>query len=288
MSTESYKSFLESMGHHVFNIDGYYWFNVAPGIYNNFPFHTSIDPLIIKQQNIFKKELSCFVLRYGCPVESGKNSYRLIINDSAYNFNHLSSKARNQTRRALENCFCKQIDFSILNDKGIALNIDTMQRQGRKLPKNFYKYWSTYYHNASKSEGAEAWGCFYQDDLAAYLISFKMENIAHILIVRSNSCYLKFYPNNALLFTYIQECFKKNIKEISIGYEPLQANLSSLDHFKIGMGFKMEPVGQRIEISPILRPILASTKSFLKYLPYNELFSKVEGLINFYNSQPKL
>jgi len=92
--------------------------------------------------------------------------------------------------------------------------------------------------------------------LAAYLVTLWVEDWAYILINRSANAYLRFYPNNALIFTVTQQLLSRpGISTVSYGWEPLYP-LESLEHFKLRMGFAKEPVRQCIILTPWLRPLL--------------------------------
>jgi len=293
MSTESYADFLMRMGHTVRKVGDVYWFNVYPHIYMSFPFQRVIDPFAVDWPDVFQEDGWC--ARFPCSIDIGRPSYRLIVDNPEYNLKCLTSKARNQTRRGLEACEVRQIEFSELTKAGLALNRETLERQGRRVPRDFQRYWHRYYKEASKTEGAHAWGAFVGGELAAYLIAFIMDNVSHILIVRSSRKHLRSYPNNALIFEYIRNMLgRRMVSEISIGLESLQEGLQSLDHFKIGMGFKKKPVGQRIVLrswlSHIMRqPLLGIARSILSWFPSrDERLAKIIGLLRWYEEQPSL
>ncbi len=292
MSTEGYATFLELMGHRVRRIDGIYWFNVYPRIYMPFPFQKILDPFQINVSRILGKD--GLVVRYPCAVKVGRPSYRIICDVKDYGLMSLKSKARNQTRRGLERCEVKQLDFSRYIEDALELNRDTLIRQQRSIPPDFEEYWRRYFRCCESVEGAEIWGAFVEEKLAAYLIAFRMENVSHILILRSKRELLKFYPNNALVFAYLEKTLTDDfINEVSIGFESIQEGMGSLDHFKVGMGFRKEPVGQRIEVRPVLSIIFKTglaniVEKILSCKKADERFWKFKGLIRWYNEQPVL
>ena len=292
MSTAGYVSFLEAMGHKIRQHADVFWFNAHPGIYMSIPFQRLVSPAEIDAKKILKYD--GIALRYPCALEHGRRSFRIVVNDPDYDLPSLASKARNQTRRGLENCEVKPLAFGQLGDDGIRLNRETLSRQGRKIPENFEAFWTKYFEAASGSDGAEAWASFAGGELAAYLIAFRMESVAHILIVRSAQNYLSMYPNNALLFTYIKSVLGGGeVKEVSIGLESIQGDMASLDRFKVGMGFKQLTIGQRIEFNPLLVPLIKSpigrmTHAIAKYRSAkSEHMAKLAGLFAWYEEQDK-
>lgn len=291
MSTEGFAKFLRDMGHTVRCEGGAYWYNSSAHIYMSFPFQREIDP---KSLNISKVlGMDGLAARFACAPDAGRPSYRLVCDLADYGLSSLSQKARNQTKRGLERCEVRPVEANELLGHGIRLNRDTMERQGREISKGFDDYWMKYFSTALKADGADVWGAFVDGELAAYLVSFRMEGCAHILIVRSDSRHLNLYPNNALLFTYIRETLGRgDIGQVSIGFESVQQGLESLDHFKSGLGFRKVETGQRIELAWWLRPFLRKPLAArLCGLLRNrgakgERFAKLSGMLQWYSEQP--
>lgn len=290
MSAEGYARFLRQMGHKVRKAEGLFWFDVMPRVYMSFPFQHLVEPRGLDWKSILGSD--GWIARFPCEVEFGRKSYRIIADQKDYDLQSLSGKARNQTRRGLENCQVRPTEFEELEGSGIAINRDTLERQGRIIPKGFDDYWRRYFKEASRSEGAHAWGAFVDGVLAAYLIAFRMEGVCHILILRSRRALLRKYPNNALIFSYLKTMLtEEGTSCVSIGFESLQAGLKSLDSFKLGMGFRKEPVGQRIFLKPwlgaLIRPAAAGMLARLTaLLPQNEKIAKLTGLLKWYSEQP--
>ena len=292
MSTQGYAGFLRMMGHTVRQSAGLFWFNAHPHVYMSFPFHRLVDPSSIIPREILGRD--GWLMRFPCDITEGRPSYRIVCDQRKYDLADLSPKARNQTRRGLEKCLVRPVSFDELAKEGIRLNNETIVRQGRTVPRDFNTYWSRYYQTAGRSEGAESWGAFIDGALAAYLIAFRMEECANILIVRSSTQHLKQYPNNALLFTYTHHTIRDpDVNEISIGLESVQYEMESLDHFKYGMGFRQVPVGQRIEVTFWLKsllkgPLLKGMRRMSQVLSNKERFSKLAGMLQWYEEQPPL
>lgn len=292
MSKEGYKKFLEDMGHRVVCSSGVYWFNVHPHVYTCFPFNAVLNPKDIKLQEILGSD--GWFVRYSCPIETGRPSFRVICDEKNYDLETLTGKARNQTRRGLENCEVRQLDFKEIAVHGMKLNRETMIRQGREIPPDFEASWKKYYQYAAKAEGAETWGAFCENNLAAYLIAFRIDGVSNILVVRSAIEYLKQYSNNALLYTYNKHILTEtDMSEVSIGFESIQGDKETLDHFKKGLGFRQLEVGQRIEASNMIRlfmkgPVITSTLKFAEARSSNEKFRKMAGMLKWYMEQPNL
>lgn len=291
MSAEGYAEFLRRIGHNVRASGEHFWFDSQRGVYQPFPVDLPVDPQQIDLRAILKRD--GWLARYPCSLEGGRRSFRLAVDPNDYGLSRLSTKARNQTRRGLERCKVRPVEPSMLRTRGVDINADTLGRQGRSLDSASLEYWRKYFHEVSPAVGAEVWGAYVGDELAAFLIAFRMNACAHIFIMRSARDFLPAYPNNALLFSYISMMAGDPvIKEVSIGLEPIQPELDTLNHFKYGMGFREVPIGQRIDLVPWLRPVADSIASAwlckLARRVKNERVEKIAGLIEWYRCQPRL
>lgn len=290
-SVIEYARFLERVGHNVIEIDGTYWFNSHSKVYQSFPFHHLQNPKNIDLSSIFKK--GGIVGRFSCPVESGRASYRISINNSKYDLNSLNVKARNQTRRGLENCIVRQLTPQEISKNALQLNQDTLERQGRVLSLKEQSYWRKFYSEIALLKTASIWGAFVGNELASFLISVNMDKCENILIVRSKSSMLKYYPNNAMIFQFVSKMIiKDSINEISIGLESIQSNMDSLDRFKLGMGFKKIPIGQFILFKPPFsflfkgrRALVIHSLVGLLFKKKSEKICKIQGLLLWFSRQ---
>lgn len=284
--------FLRRIGHDVRESGGVYWFNCASRVFSSVPYDRDIDAGSIKLPEILRSD--GLVARFGCPIDQGVPSFRIVCDSKDYDYPLLRSRTRTQVRRGLEVCRVERIEFQQLQKTAMSLNADTLIRQGRKVPAGLQNYWTSYYQQAAITQGAEAWAAFVGTDLAAYLISFMIDDVANLLIVRSSSQHLEYYPNNALLFQFLSTRLKhSDVRMVSYGYESIQHDLGSLDQFKLGMGFRKDPVGQRIEFAPWLSPFInrftdAVTRRVLKPFGRGETVAKVQGMLNWYRDQPNL
>ena len=292
VNPQHFAHFLERMGHTVREANGLYWCNSQRGVYSSFPYHRDIDATEVDLGKILKRD--GLVARFGCPVEQGIESFRVICDDPNYDFPSLRSRTRTQVRRGLDACRVEQVDFSLLQKHAIPLNADTLIRQGRKVPSNLESHWNRYFQEASKTEGAETWAAFVGDSLAAYLISFTIEDVANLLIVRSSLQFLDAFPNNALVYQFVHNRIRASeVKQINYGYESIQAGLGSLDQFKTGMGFRRAPAGQRLELAGWVRPLvnritIPLAERVLQYFGESETTAKLDGILRWYQQQPSL
>ncbi len=293
MSSDDYAGFLERMGHRVLRSRSTTWFNVSAGVYMNFPFHRPAEPEYSEISKVLG--FGGIAVRYTCAPEVGRPSYKLVCLDKNYSLDSLPQKGRNRTRRGLETCSVRRLAFEELESTGaLRLNVETLMRQGRKVPANHDIYWRRYYDEASRTSAMQAWGSFVENELAAYLIACQIEDCMNILILRSHTNYLKANPNNALFYVFTQDSLRRtDIHEVSTGLESPQSDTSELERFKSRMGFEKVPIGQRIEFNSLFRLLLKSGASSVLQRTLNkvstkESVGKLAGILRWYEEQPAL
>lgn len=126
-------------------------------------------------------------------------------------------------------------------------------------------------------------------------ISFTIDDVANMLILRSSLQFLDVFPNNALVYQFLHHRLRcGDISSVCYGYESIQSNLESLDQFKTGMGFQKVPVGQRVELASWLRPLVNRYTTPLATRLVNALgkgeqqAKKLLGILEWYRQQPDL
>ena len=141
-----------------------------------------------------------------------------------------------------------------------------------------------------ESDCVEVWGALIDKVLVAYLVAVLAERCWEILVVRSLSEFLRFYPNNALLFTVLRQMLSRpQIEQVFFGVESIEG-LSSIDEFKLSMGFVKSPIRQRVVLHPLLRPALCNPLAvravcgLARRQPQSEFWRKLNGITAFVGS----
>ena len=292
MDPQYHAEFLQSIGHQIKEHQNTLWFDAFSRAYTTIPYDAPVDAATFVPGEVLGTD--GLMVRYSSSADTGVESFQHVVTDKNYGMPTLINKARNKTRQGLRNCQALEIDPIELGDEGIRLHAETLIRQGRKLPHDFESYWKNYFAAASASPAASTWAARHDGNLAAFLISFRAGSKEYVSIVRSSQKHLKFRPNNALLYTFLESTMaREEITEVSIGLQSLQPGGESLDLFKRGMGFQERPIGQRIELrssltSALPRPVASVAARTLKLLPGGEKQARLSGALKWYASQPKL
>ena len=283
--------FFERLGHKVIRTQSSWWYDVQPGVLLTLPYYKQITPSENEINELLKKE-NLRALRYPTTLENfGFLSDITINTHKDYDLPHLHQKARNQTKRGLENCQVRPMDFEELAKDGLALNIDTAARQERKSQFCSQEYWERYCRAAGQTDGMHAWGAYYQGQLASFLIAVEAENNWVEWIVNHSSTHLRDkYANNALAFSAGQFFLnEKKFDGICYGLGSLE-DTTYLDHFKTRMGWELKPIKQRLVFSKKLKLVVSMAPKFMlktakTLFPKSYTVRKSSAMIRLYNKQ---
>lgn len=247
-SAEDAVRLLGAQGRNVVRTESCFWYNVygQTKVYYSFPPSVRVDPSRDEIKGVFKLAPRAKAIRFiGTENGIGRDSFVWVAR-RPYSLDSLTSKARNQTRQGLKNCTVRLISLDELSSISEEAHSDSMKRMGLSADKQVFG------QHMRRSHAYEAWAAFVGDRLAAYLVTFTVDDWAYIQIHRSVTEMLKYRPNNALIFTVIDELLKRpDISTVSYGWEPLY-DLDSLDAFKLAMGSKKEPCKQAFVLAPHL------------------------------------
>jgi hypothetical protein len=256
MSVETFASFLAASGHRVVRTKSAFWYDATRGFFLSVPSHRQLR-LDRGEVRELLRHRPCFGVRFPAPIDGpGKLSYQIVCDVENYGLEQLSANVRSKIRRGLRRCDVRRVPFTELAVLGRAANMDTLSRQGRTWRfggKQWERYWQ-----AADRPGMEGWGAFVGGDLAAFLLTAELDDCVEFLLARSRSDLLDAYPNNALIFTVAEEMLaKRGAGKITFGLESLEP-VGPLDQFKFGMGFRREPIRQRVVFHPVLQVLLRS------------------------------
>jgi hypothetical protein len=286
MNPEIFAEWFRKQGQLVVRTPSSYWVYQGTRAFQAFPYHWLIEPGP-NELHGFLKEYKAITLRYSTHLSAdvGYISYHAVLDDVNYDLNKLSKWARKNIRRGLNACQVEPISFERLASDGFLLQVDTLHRQGRKLDLE-YRKWETLCLAAGDLPGFEAWGSFVDGELAASVITFRMNDCYYMLYQQCLRKYLADNVNNALSFTVTRELTRRpETQNILYGLHSLDAP-PSVDEFKFRMGYTAKPVRQRVVFHSFWRPFInrlsyKMTRHILNIDPGNPILSKAEGMLRF-------
>ena len=283
MNVQTFAEWLRRQGHHIYHTGSTYWYNAGPRVLQAFPYHWLIQPDPRELRELFLRH-QILALRYSTSLDAGEGmiSYHVVLEDLNYSLETLRNQARNGIRRGLEKCRIEQVSFDRLAEEGWRLQQDTLERQNR-LNSMKQSEWKTICLSAEGLPGFEAWAAVVDDQLAASIITCRIDDKGYVPYAQSHRDYLGLHVNNALFYTASRDILSRpGVTGIFYCLHSLDAP-ESVDEFKLRMGFAAKPVRQRVALHPILTPIATpSTYDMVQKKSNSPFTAKVEGMLRFY------
>jgi hypothetical protein len=287
MNAEIFAEWFWRQGYQVARTESSYWVNLGKRVYQAFPYHWLIQPEEAELQEFIQSQ-KALALRYSTFLEApvGCLSYHATYDHPSYDLNNLGKWARKNVRRGLKNCEIEEISFSRLAKEGWQLQVDTLDRQGRRVSMST-RLWERLCLSMVDLSGFKAWGAIVQGQLAASVVTFQMDDCGYMLYQQFHRRYIQDHVNNALSFSVTKWLMEqKPIHSILYGLHSLDAP-ASVDEFKFRMGYVAKPVRQRVVFHPWIKPCInhvshALVRNLLKLTPGNPTLAKAEGMMRFY------
>ncbi len=264
-SEEIYLSdFYDTLGVRTFTEADFLWRSAGLRLFTPVPM---VRPISLSKEDLGRvwKQGAFFIHFPTADVGRGFPGYIFVMDDKEYGFGSIkSSDRRHNIRRGFKHCDVKSIPFEFLVQNADPLIRDTYQRQGRNCDDAVVEGWRNYFRAAAENPLFEAWAAFVDKKLAAFKVEFTYHGVVQADMVFSFKELLKYYPVNALLFFSTQQAIRRDeISCVSYGMTPVTGEPESLIGFKESMGFKKIPLKERLEVHPILKPVLGRYTSLI-------------------------
>jgi hypothetical protein len=250
MTPAEFADFFARQGKRTLGSETGWWYEYRPFTYTSLPLHRPISPSYEEVQRLLLHGRGIAARFPTNPRGPLPESGILLCSDRNYGLASLSRKARNQTRRGLENCTIEQVDFRFAARDGHELNIDTVLRQGGKPERP--GSWRRFCEAAMQVRDCQAWVALVQGRTAGIVVLALVEDCLNIYHQSSKTDTLWAHPNNALTFT-VTESGLADPRVSSVCYGQTSLN-TGLDNYKLSMGFEPMPVGDCVVFTPLLRP----------------------------------
>lgn len=285
MNAETFAEWLRRQGHRVTRTPSSYWYEAGPRVYQAFPYHWLIQPSV-RELRALTLGRGIAALRYSTPLTAphGMVSYHVVLR-GPYTLEMLRAQARNGVRRGLSRFQVTRIAFERLAEEGWGLQAATLERQERTRSMQQVT-WQRICRAAEGLPGFEAWGAICEGELAAALLTVRIDDTWCVPYALSHSRFLREHVNNALFFAVSCDLLaREGVQGIFFTLQSLDAP-ESVDEFEFRMGLSAEPVRQQIVFHPCLRPLAtrATHALLLRRLardPDNPVLAKAEGMLRF-------
>jgi hypothetical protein len=259
MTSEEYIERVLAIGYDVHLNDGVWWIKTFPFFYEPAIPYQALN----RGESKPKIHKALFGYRYIVSNEKEANKYRsiLLLNEERlrnFGMQSLSSSKRAQVRKGLRLTEIRKIETieAVLDDmKDICIS-QAMRTGHGEPPKYYIRHYEEWraslikQFNIYKTE-KESWGAFYRGSLIAFINIFQVDGTMMISNVSSHTDHLDKCPNDALLFTILDDCRnRQDCKKVSYGDWSLDR--PSLNEFKQKYGFERVDLPMYAEYNPIV------------------------------------
>lgn len=253
--------FYSNAGFNVYTSPSGEWCELKRGMLISIPYHRLISPTLEELDHLLKTS-GAWGLRYPTEAENYGFSSKLEVCDHfGYDLQYLQHKFRNRVVKGQQYCEIRPVSIQELKNEGYDLNLRTLERQNRNDPKGNKEYWHKICDGLDKTNGVNILGAYFKDRLAAYVVILETSSMTEMIIQNSDTELLNYCPNNLLTYYvtwyYLTKC--STPVPVCYGLGSLDET-PGLDRYKIGMGYVMQPIKQRLyfrrRVRLFLRPPL--------------------------------
>jgi hypothetical protein len=256
LDRNSLLGFFETAGFAVRRTANAGWYEAGPRFLLGVPTHcaVTIDQAEAREA---MRALGALGVRYiTSDARAGRESWQMTARGADYDMAAFSGNTRSKIRRGLKQNEIRRVSGAELKTAGEQAFLDTVSRQGRadRYP---VERWHRLLDAADATDGIEIWAAWREGHVAAYLLIMLFEGSCEFYEARSRDDSLRYYPNNALIYTLTKEILvERAVAQITFGIEGLE-ELDSLDAFKLAMGYEKKPVRQHVVFHRAIQTALA-------------------------------
>jgi hypothetical protein len=262
MKGQLYAEFYERRGRRIFEAAGHYWYEAPCRMLMSIPYHEQMNPPPEAIHELLGRTKHAGA-RYLCPAGIGLSGGLYLRRSRPFDIMSVQNHKRTRMRKALSRCVVREVEKAELEAQGLAMNLETMERQGRFDPEFGWKRpWRRLLDACYGGKGVKVMGSFVKDELAAYAVTLEEDGGLHILHQFSANRFLnECYPNDALTFTITKSGMDNgDIEFVSYGVAGL-TNGDTLHNYKLRNGYEFIPYGYAFVLHDSIDWLLANSLS---------------------------
>jgi hypothetical protein len=248
--------FLELRGRQITRACGAVWYTVPGRFLMSLPYQAMLDPDPSELRRMVR-DAGAFGARFPSLKWTGLESGIYLLRKHNYDLASVHAKHRPRVRRGLQ-CFeIRLARKSELLEQGCALNLSTMERQGRYDPEfGEPRQWERLVESAFACPEIRCPAAFDGKRIAAYMVTCREDNWLHILHQMSRHEDLPNFPNHVLTYTVTKQALDDPALEaVSYGYVPL-FSADGLHEYKLRFGYELVQHRSAIQLHPMLGALL--------------------------------
>jgi hypothetical protein len=239
--------------------DSCLWVEKRPHFLESTPQHRRIQVTNAEARRLFLR--GAMVIRYTCEESDGHTSFEYVWDDKNYDLESLHKDAKRNVRKNIDSVLVRPVPYDLLRSEGLAINLSVLQRQGRSVQRSFLtdaELWGKYLDVCEVSPFVEAFGAFIDERLCAFTLVLQMDRYCYTYQPFALAESLKKYSMNVLIYSVVKTLLARpGVDCVSYGLESFAPH-PSLERFKLAMGCRKRPIGRRLLIHPLLRPMFTS------------------------------
>ena len=242
--------FLEQRGRRIFRACGATWYAAPCRFLMSLPYQAMLDPDPAELRHLIR-EARMLGVRFPAIAWTGLESGLYVLRRREYEIESVHPKHRPRVRRGLQTFDIRLASAQELMAQGLALNLNTMARQGRYDPEFGEKRrWQTLVEAAFSCPGVSVPAAFVGSRLAAYMVTCREHGWLHILHQMSRQEDLPNFPNHVLTYSVTRQALgDPALEAVCYGYVPLFA-ADGLHEYKLRFGYEMVPHRSAIQLHP--------------------------------------
>lgn len=260
--------FYQALGHQTQTAFGVLWIDVGRFSLTCVPCSSLIEASREEVDGLLRQTRRLAAV-FPTPEPTGIAGGTLWVRDRDYGPHSLQRQFRQHVRRGERSCVVRPVDWETLRTGAGECNFDTLRRRGiRESPILTPTGWSRVCEAAARVEGLEAFGCFHDTRLIAFLIAWNRgDNCAGLVMHRSQAA--EELRGAHLLFHEFTRTMmrREGLTGVSLGRIMLPPQ-HSLEQFKRHAGYQVEPIQVAAVLHPAVRGPLgnAVTRAALRRL----------------------
>ena len=287
MDLTGYANFCAAIGYKVLETHHSVWIGPSYGFFNRMPLYETTPPQEEELEFLFRQQRILGINYAAEPGCKGKLSHNYFVRDHNYSVKNLNRNCQRNLQKGLKHCQFRSMSFDELHRRGMPLNLDTLRRQGRGDPIfSNAERWKRLCRAGEELEQIEAWGAFVQGELGSYIITTRLGPVVSVLYSHSRTSLLASHTSPVLYFSVVQQMMHTpGVEAVYTGPEWLTTS-KGLDQFKLGLGFKAEPVVFMLQLRPLAHRLLINKgvrriiSSLSPLLLNNEFHKRIEAVLD--------
>ena len=281
-----FAKYMELRGRRIVEFGGVLWQSVAGRMFISIPCQLLLE-WPSGEVGQFLRLSRGLGVRFPSLTRDGLGNGLYVYRGQTYGLEDMHRNFRQKVRHGLPHCEIRAVSHDELVGQGLALNIETMQRQRRYDPEfGDRPQFERLVDAVFRVPAMGAVGAFVDGRLSAYDITCRENGWLHIVHKMSRLSDLEYSPNHVLDFCVTRDAVADpEIEAVTMGWQSL-FQMDGLHDYKTRLGYTLETHRTVIQFHPAFSSLLCSDPAaraaarLRAWLPNNNRLALAEALVN--------